>query len=171
MPFYLRTGKHLSARQTEIAIRFRDAPFTAFQNTRVNAMPTNWLVLRIAPVESISLEFEVKRPGPEVELAAVELEFGYDDWFAASSAVGYETLFYDVMTGDLSLFMRADMVDQAWRVVQPVQDAWAAEKPAFPDYASGSAGPKAAAHLIRKHGGRRWRSLDAPKPRKETKNG
>jgi len=167
VPFYLRTGKHLTARRTEIAIRFKDAPFTAFQNTKVDAMPANWLLLRIAPSEGISLEFEVKRPGPEVDLASVGMKFDYNDWFTESAATGYETLLYDVMTGDQSLFMRADMVDQAWRVVQPVQAAWALEKPAFGNYASGSAGPKAADRLIGKDGGRQWRPLQPAKSRKE----
>ncbi|MEO8244647.1 MAG: glucose-6-phosphate dehydrogenase, partial [bacterium] len=171
VPFYLRTGKHLKTRQTEIAIRFRDAPYTAFQGTQVNAMPANWLVLRIAPVEGIKLEFDVKRPGPEVDMAAVAMEFGYDDWFAASTAVGYETLLYDVMTGDQSLFMRADMVDQAWRVVQPVLDAWAAATPEFPNYASGSAGPKSADRLIARQGGRHWRPLDSLNRHKGSKHG
>ncbi|MFZ1470448.1 MAG: glucose-6-phosphate dehydrogenase [Paracoccaceae bacterium] len=166
VPFYLRTGKHLTARQTEIAIRFRDAPFTAFQNTKIGAMPANWMVLRIAPDEGISLQFEVKKPGPEVELAAVSMDFDYADWFPATPAVGYEALLYDVMTGDQSLFMRADMVDHAWRVVGPVQKAWGAEKPDFPNYASGSDGPVVADQLIGKVRGRRWRPLAPPTPAK-----
>ena len=167
VPFYLRTGKHLEARQTEIAIRFKDAPFTGFQNTRVDKMPANWLLLRIAPTEGISLEFEVKRPGPVVDLAAVGMEFDYDDWFTTGSSVGYETLLYDVMTGDQTLFMRADMVDHAWRVIGPVQAAWADSKPKFPNYASGSAGPTAADALIANGGGRCWRPLGRQTLRKE----
>ena len=82
-------------------------------------------MLRIAPDEGISLQFEVKRPGPVVDLAAVKMDFRYDDWFPKEPNVGYETLLYDVMIGDQTLFMRADMVEQAWRIVQPVLDAWA----------------------------------------------
>ena len=134
VPFYVRTGKHLSQRLTEIAIRFKQAPYAAFQDTPVDALRANWLVLSIAPDEGISLQFEVKRPGPVVDLAAVKMDFPYDDWFPKEPNVGYETLIYDVMIGDPTLLMRADMVEQAWRIVQPVLDAWAAEKADFPDY-------------------------------------
>ena len=127
VPFYLRTGKHLSQRNTEIAIRFKQAPYAAFQDTPVDTLRPNWLVLRIAPDEGISLQFEVKRPGPVVDLAAVKMDFHYDDWFPKEPNVGYETLIYDVMIGDPTLFMRADMVEQTWRIVQPVLDAWAKE--------------------------------------------
>ena len=124
VPFYLRTGKHMSQRNTEIAIRFKQAPYAAFHGTPVDTLRPNWLVLRIAPDEGISLQFEVKRPGPVVDLAAVKMDFRYDDWFPKEPNVGYETLIYDVMIGDPTLFMRADMVEQTWRIVQPVLDAW-----------------------------------------------
>ena len=125
VPFYIRTGKHMSQRNTEIAIRFKQAPYAAFQDTPVDTLRPNWLVLRIAPDEGISLQFEVKRPGPAMDLAAVKMDFRYDDWFPKEPNVGYETLLYDVMIGDPTLFMRADMVEQTWRIVQPVLDAWA----------------------------------------------
>jgi glucose-6-phosphate 1-dehydrogenase len=165
VPFYVRTGKHMSQRNTEIAIRFKQAPYAAFQDTPVDALRPNWLVLRIAPDEGISLQFEVKRRGPVVDLAAVKMDFRYDDWFAKEPNVGYETLIYDVMIGDPTLFMRADMVEQAWRVVQPVLDAWAAEKADFPDYDSGSDGPKAADELLARDGERAWRRVGAPSER------
>ncbi len=92
VPFYIRTGKHMSQRSTEIAIRFKQAPYAAFQDTPVHALRPNWLVLRIAPDEGISLQFEVKRPGPVVDLAAVKMDFRYDDWFPKEPNVGYETL-------------------------------------------------------------------------------
>jgi len=160
VPFYIRTGKHMSRRMTEIAIRFEQAPYTAFQDTHVTALRPNWLVLRIAPDEGISLQFEVKRPGPVVDLAAVKMEFRYGDWFPKEPNVGYETLIYDVMIGDQTLFMRADMVEQAWRVVQPVLDAWAAEKTDIPVYPSGSDGPQAADALLAEDGGRTWRPVE-----------
>jgi len=159
VPFYVRTGKHLAQRRTEIAIRFKQAPYALFRDTPVDELRPNWLVLSIAPDESISLQFEVKRRGPTVDLAAVRMDFQYDDWFAKEPNVGYETLIYDVMIGDPTRFMRADMVEQAWRVVQPVLDAWAAQKAPFPDYASGSDGPKAADELLARDGQRTWRSL------------
>jgi glucose-6-phosphate 1-dehydrogenase len=160
VPFYLRTGKHMSQRNTEIAIRFKQAPYTAFQDTPVDALRPNWLVLRIAPDEGISLQFEVKRRGPVVDLAAVKMDFHYDDWFPKEPNVGYETLLYDVMIGDPTLFMRADMVEHAWRVVQPVLDAWAKKGAAdLPIYPAGSAGPSEADALLAQDG-RHWRSVE-----------
>ncbi|WP_083931633.1 glucose-6-phosphate dehydrogenase [Methyloferula stellata] len=160
VPFYVRTGKHMSRRMTEIAIRFKQAPYTAFQDTAVDALRPNWLVLRIAPDEGISLEFEVKRPGPIVDLAAVKMDFRYDDWFAKEPNVGYETLLYDVMIGDPTLFMRADMVEQTWRIVQPVLDSWAEDRAAeTPIYQAGSSGPSKAEALLERDG-RRWRPVD-----------
>jgi glucose-6-phosphate 1-dehydrogenase len=162
VPFYVRTGKHMSQRTTEIAIAFKQAPYAAFQDTSVEALRPNWLVLRIAPDEGISLQFEVKRRGPVVDLAAVKMDFHYNDWFPKEPNVGYETLIYDVMIGDPTLFMRADMVEQAWRVVQPVLDAWAADKGDIPIYASGSDGPTAADELLARNGKRAWRSVSRP---------
>jgi glucose-6-phosphate 1-dehydrogenase len=159
VPFYIRTGKHMSHRNTEIAICFKQAPFAAFQDTPVDRLRPNWLVLRIAPDEGISLQFEIKRPGPAVELAAVKMEFCYDDWFPKEPNVGYETLIYDVMIGDPTLFMRADMVEQAWRIVQPVLDLWAEKTAEFPNYPSGSHGPAAADALLARDGNRTWRPV------------
>ena len=114
----------------------------------------------VEPGEAISLQFAVKRPGPVVDLAAVKMDFRYDDWFPKQPNVGYETLIYDIMCGDQTLFMRADMVEQTWRIVQPVLDAWAdgaiADMPAYP---SGGAGPSEAAALLARDG-RSWRPID-----------
>ena len=162
VPFYVRTGKHMAARSTEIAIRFKQAPYAAFQGTPVSTLRPNWLVLRVAPDEGISLQFEVKRRGPAIDLAAVKMDFHYDDWFAKVPNVGYETLIHDVMIGDQTLFMRADLVEQAWRIVQPVLDAWAAKSAAVPTYDSGSDGPKAADELLALDGGRAWRPVKPP---------
>ncbi len=160
VPFYVRTGKHMSKRNTEIAIRFKQAPYAAFQDTPVDALRPNWLVLRIAPDEGISLQFEVKRPGPVVDLAAVKMDFRYDDWFPKEPNVGYETLIYDVMIGDPTLFMRADMVEHAWRVVQPVLDAWAKDDAAdLLIYPAGGSGPSEAGALLARDG-RCWRRVD-----------
>jgi glucose-6-phosphate 1-dehydrogenase len=162
VPFYVRTGKHMSQRMTEIAICFKQAPYAAFQDTSVDTLQPNWLVLSIAPDEGISLQFEVKRPGPVVDLAAVKMDFHYNDWFPKEPNVGYETLLYDVMIGDPTLFMRADMVEQAWRIVQPILDDWATETADIPGYDSGSDGPKAADELLAGHGGRAWRPVGPP---------
>ena len=159
MPFYLRTGKYLPQRNTEIAICFKQAPYAAFQDTPVDALRPNWLVLRIAPDEGISLQFEVKRRGPVMDLAAVKMDFHYDDWFTKEPNVGYETLLYDVMIGDPTLFMRADMVEQTWRIVQPVLDTWAEISAAdLTIYPAGSVGPSDADALLVKDG-RRWRGM------------
>jgi glucose-6-phosphate 1-dehydrogenase len=166
VPFFIRTGKHMARRLTEIAIRFKQAPYAAFENTPVNNLRPNWLVLRIAPDEGISLQFEVKRRGQSVELAAVKMDFRYDDWFPKEQNVGYETLLYDVMTGDPTLFMRADMVEHGWRIVQPVLDSWAAEEAQFPNYDSGSYGPKAADVLVARSGNRTWRPVQLPAEKK-----
>jgi glucose-6-phosphate 1-dehydrogenase len=165
VPFYLRTGKHLSHRVTEIAVRFKPAPATPFQDMRAEAPRPNWLVLRIAPDEGISLQFDIKRPGPEMDLATVKMDFRYNDWFPKEANVGYETLIHDVMTGDQTLFMRADMVEQTWRIVQPVLDAWgggggAGSAADMAGYASGSSGPEASAALLARDG-RAWRVLGA----------
>jgi glucose-6-phosphate 1-dehydrogenase len=161
VPFYVRTGKHLAQRSTEIAIQFKQAPYAAFQDTPVECLNPNWLVISIAPQEGISLQFEVKRPGPAMDLAPVKMDFHYGDWFPKEPNVGYETLIYDVMIGDSTLFMRADAVEQTWRIVQPVLDAWSAETAAFPDYASGGEGPDAADRLLADDGHRAWRPLSA----------
>jgi glucose-6-phosphate 1-dehydrogenase len=160
VPFYMRTGKRLGYRNTEIAICFKHAPHAAFRDTPVEALRPNWLVLRIQPNEGISLQFEVKRPGPAMDLAAVKMDFRYDDWFPAEANVGYETLLHDVMTGDPTLFMRADMIEQAWRIVQPVLDAWDkgdGSKP--PVYRAGSSGPDEADSLLTREG-RAWRPIN-----------
>ena len=137
VPFFLRTGKHMTARLTEIAIRFKQAPYAPFEDTPVDDLPPNWLVLRIQPNEGISLQFEVKRPGPTMQLAPVRMDFHYTDWFPPEPNVGYETLIYDCMMGDPTLFQRADMVEATWRVVQPLLDNWEVTTPRhFPNYAS-----------------------------------
>ena len=159
VPFYLRTGKHMTRRVTEIAIRFKPAPSAPFEDTDVAALPPNWLLLQIQPEESIALQFEVKRPGPVVDLAAVRMAFKYADWFPKEPNIGYETLIYDVMIGDQTLFNRADMVEETWRVVGKVLETWTAEKAAgFPNYTSGSEGPADADALMQRDG-RAWRPL------------
>jgi glucose-6-phosphate 1-dehydrogenase len=159
VPFYLRTGKHLSQRHTEIAIRFKQAPHAASEDMPADALRPNWLVLRISPDEGISLQFEVKRPGLVMDLAAVKMDFHYDDWFPKEPNAGYETLLYDVMIGDPTLFMRADMVEQSWRIVQPVLDAWAKEGAVgLSIYPAGSSGAGEADALLAR-AGRSWRSV------------
>ncbi len=160
VPFYLRTGKYMSRRSTEIAIKFKSAPHALFEDTATASLGPNWLVIQIQPDEGISMQFEVKRPGPLMELAPVLMDFKYKDWFPAEPNVGYETLLYDVMIGDATLFQRADQVEAGWAVVQPILDAWAAAKPVdFPNYDAGSDGPRAADDLIGRDGNRKWRPV------------
>ncbi|HEY5047781.1 MAG TPA: glucose-6-phosphate dehydrogenase [Rhizomicrobium sp.] len=159
VPFYLRTGKRLPRRTTEIAIRFKEAPFMLFKDTPVDELGANWLVLQIQPDEGIRLRFNAKIPGPDVALESVAMDFRYTDWFKQSSEVGYETLLYDCFMGDPTLFQRADQVEAAWAVVEPLLDAWRGKpSDAFPNYAAGSAGPQAADALLT-HDGRAWRAI------------
>jgi glucose-6-phosphate 1-dehydrogenase len=160
VPFFIRTGKHLSQRKTEVAIRFKKAPYTPFRHTPVFCLPDNWLIISIAPDEGISLQFAVKRPGPVVDLAGVRMDFRDNDWFPNEPNVGYETLIYDVMRGDQTLFMRADMVEEAWRVVQPVLDAWADDDGDVTTYVSGSEGPLEADGLLARQGNHAWRPIE-----------
>jgi glucose-6-phosphate 1-dehydrogenase len=162
VPFYIRTGKRLPKRVTEIVIRFRRPPFVLFRKTSVEKIPPNELVLNIQPSEGISLRFEAKVPGPVVRLGAVDMNFMYNDYFGATPTTGYETLLYDCMKGDPTLFQRADMVEASWAIVQPILDVWKALPPRdFPNYPSGQWGPDLAHELLRRNG-REWR--DPAKP-------
>jgi glucose-6-phosphate 1-dehydrogenase len=164
VPFYLRTGKHLPARTTEIAVQFRRAPYTLFRETPVERLPPNILTLRIQPDEGLSVSFNAKRPGAEIEIDGVAMDFSYREYFGPLAAVGYETLIYDCLIGDAILFQRADTVEAAWCAVQGLIEAWARD-PAkdFPNYAAGSAGPDAAERLLARDG-RAWLPIRADHP-------
>ncbi|AVQ08684.1 TPA: glucose-6-phosphate dehydrogenase [Xanthomonas vasicola pv. zeae] len=169
VPFYLRTGKRLRERTTEIAIRFKPAPLAPFRSTEVDGYGPDWLVLHIQPDEGISLQFDVKRPGAQVALAPVRMDFRYRDWFPKEYTVGYERLLQDCMNGEAGLFQDAAMVEGAWRIVQPILDAWKQPPSDFPNYAAGSAGPSAADALLAMNGGHAWRALTPgrkPPPRR-----
>jgi len=160
VPFYLRTGKYMSRRKTEIAIRFHQAPFALFRGTHVERMHPNWMILRIQPDEGIALEFAAKSPGPTVRLSTVSMDFAYKTYFKTAPNTGYETLIYDCMIGDATLFQRADNVEAGWKVVQPLLDAWSNNPPKdFPNYLAGGGGPSAADELLMRDG-RTWRPLD-----------
>ena len=159
VPFYLRTGKRLARRWTEIAIRFKDAPLMLFGAQSMNVLKDNWLILQIQPDEGIRLKFNAKKPGPEMDLDSVAMDFRYKDWFKEAPAVGYETLLYDCMQGDATLFQRADQVEASWRVVDPLIKSWnAPPDEEFPDYRAGTSGPKAAEALMTRDG-RAWRPV------------
>jgi glucose-6-phosphate 1-dehydrogenase len=156
VPFYLRTGKRLPRRVTEIAIQFKRAPFVLFRQTRVEELMPNRLLIRIAPDEGISLTFGAKVPGPLVRLGTVDMDFQYTDYFGSTPSTGYERLLYDCMLGDATLFQRADMVEAGWSVVTPILDVWKALPPRdFPNYAAGTWGPEEDHDLLRREG-REW---------------
>jgi glucose-6-phosphate 1-dehydrogenase len=160
VPFYLRTGKRLAAQTTEIVIQFRRAPFVLFRDTPVENLMPNQLVLHIQPQEGISLQFAAKVPGPIMRLGAVDMNFNYADYFGTQPSTGYERLLHDCMIGDATLFQRADMVEAGWCVVSTVLDVWKALPPRnFPNYPSGSWGPKEADELLERDG-RHWRNFD-----------
>ena len=157
VPFYLRTGKALTARDTEIVVQFREVPPALFHGIATDRLPANRLLLQIQPDEGISLEFIAKRPGPIVETAPISMDFRYAGDFALGHQTGYETLLYDVLTGDQTLFQRADQIEGGWRAIQPVLDAWAADGEPE-DYPAGSAGPAAADALLDRDG-RQWHQI------------
>jgi glucose-6-phosphate 1-dehydrogenase len=163
VPFYLRTGKRLTAQYTEVSIHFKKAPTIMFQDTDVNELEADMLVLRIQPNEGIQMSFGAKVPGPTMKIGTVNMDFCYEDYFGNKPATGYETLIYDCMKGDATLFKHAETVEKGWEIVQSVIDVWAALPPReFPNYAAGTWGPPAAGDMI-KRDGRQWRRIETPK--------
>ena len=157
VPFYLRTGKRLARRMTEIVIQFRRTPFVLFRNTTVKNLETNRLVIHIQPEEGISLSFGAKVPGSIMKLGLVNMDFDYSTYFGTEHSTGYERLLRDCMAGDATLFQRADMVEAGWSVIQPILDVWhALPARGFPNYVAGSWGPVEAEELLERDG-RSWR--------------
>jgi glucose-6-phosphate 1-dehydrogenase len=159
VPFYLRTGKALGIKRTEIAIKFKQAPFAMFRDTPVDRLSQNYLVISTEPTEGITLQFNTKVPGPTINIDGVEMKFRYKDYFKAEPSTGYETLIYDCMIGDNILFQRADSVEAGWQAVQPFLDAWKkAGGKGLKTYRAGSEGPEEAEALLARDG-RSWRQL------------
>ena len=157
VPIYLRTGKRLPRRMTEIAVQFKPAPFTLFRETPVPCTNPNVLTLRIQPEEAICLSFDAKVPGPLERLETVNMDFRYSQYFKVEPTTGYETLLFDAMAGDQTLFHRMDMVEAGWQVVQPILDYWSRDRSSpIPSHAMGTWGPPEADLLIEQDG-RRWR--------------
>jgi glucose-6-phosphate 1-dehydrogenase len=159
VPFYLRSGKRLKNRVSEIVVQFRSPPHLMFGHQTRDAIQPNTLVMRVQPNEGVSLNFEVKVPGAAValtsniEIAPVDMEFNYAEAFGEVTAPAYETLLLDVMIGEATLFTRSDEVEAAWRVVDPLIRYWEANKPKrMPTYAAGSWGPREADELIEEDG-------------------
>lgn len=156
VPFYLRTGKSLSRRKTEVVIQFRRAPMHFFGEAAKGTVGPNRLIINIQPDEGIIMQMRAKTPGPLIRTQSVNLEFNYADLGETGGSTGYETLIYDCMNGDLSLFHRSDMIEAAWQVVDPIIDVWASLHPRdFPNYAAGSWGPAASDQLLERDG-RHW---------------
>src|SRR3981189_3257606 len=158
VPFYLRTGKRLAQRTTEIVIQFRRTPFVLFRNTTVRNLETNRLVIHIQPDEGISLSFGAKVPGSIMKLGLVNMDFDYGTYFGLEHSTGYERLLRDCMAGDATLFPRCAMVEAGWNVIQPILDVWhALPARGFPNYAAGSWGPIEADDLLERDGRARRR--------------
>jgi glucose-6-phosphate 1-dehydrogenase len=156
VPFYLRTGKRMPVKITEVEIQFQPAPHLPFPPATVEHWEANRLLIRIQPDEGIVLRFQAKRPGPVMHLDAADMAFDYRHAFGGDPPEAYETLLLDVMWGDATLFMRADQIDTAWSIVQPVLDAWrSAPADGLPYYPAGSWGPTAAEALPAQDG-RAW---------------
>ena len=158
VPFYLRTGKRLQKKKSEVVIQFKQPPLSLFRNADMAAPSPNILAISIQPEETIKLRMAAKVPGPELSASPVDLRFNYDDYFGAKPQTGYETLLYDAMTGDRSLFKPASIVETGWAIVDPILNAWAAGSCSLERYAAGSEGPAAADRLLAQDG-RQWRPL------------
>jgi glucose-6-phosphate 1-dehydrogenase len=160
VPFYIRTGKRMAKRHTEIAIQFKRAPLLLFRDTPVEKLKPNVLVMQIAPDEGITLSFGAKVPGPQVRVGGVDMDFKYSEYFGATSATGYEVLLYDCMIGDATLFQSAQMIEASWTVVDPILDVWKVlPARSFPNYSAGSWGPKEADELLQRSG-HHWRQIE-----------
>jgi glucose-6-phosphate 1-dehydrogenase len=157
VPFYLRSGKRLMKRVTEIAIQFKKVPHRLFTDSDEPVNP-NVLVIRIQPNEGITLRFGAKLPGQTLRVRDVNMDFRYGSSFGVKSPDAYERLLLDCMLGDATLFARRDMVERGWEIVQPILDAWRQPDSSFPNYEAGSEGPAPAFELV-EGDGRRWRRL------------
>lgn len=159
VPFYIRTGKRMAKRVSEIAIFFKKPPYTLFRDTPVEHLETNVLIIRIQPDEGISLSFGAKVPGPLLELGNMKMDFSYCDYFEGRKPfIGYETLLLDCMKGDSTLFLRSDNVELAWKNIDSILEVWKNKTAkGFPNYKAGSWGPQSADQLLAKDG-RHWRN-------------
>jgi glucose-6-phosphate 1-dehydrogenase len=160
VPFYLRTGKALKARDTEVVVTFKPVPLSLFRDTPVADLPPNRLILQLQPNEGIDLDFMVKQPGPTMQAVPVALDFKYADRFTIGGRTGYETLIYDMLLGDQTLFQRADQIEAGWAAVQPFLDSWAKGKGKVETYKRGSNGPAGAADLLTRDG-REWHGIES----------
>ncbi len=162
VPFYLRTGKRLPRKLSQIVVQFRPVPHRMFPNAAADIFEPNRLIIDIQPEEGITLKFEAKEPGSGMRLRNVSMEFNYGDAFHAPSREAYETLLQEVMMGDQTLFMRNDQEHEAWRLVMPILEAWeSVQATSFPNYAGGTWGPEQSDALLARDG-RSWFNPAAP---------
>jgi glucose-6-phosphate 1-dehydrogenase len=159
VPFYVRTGKSLHGRQTEVVVHFRKPPFALFRDTDVEHLTPNTLTIDVQPHEGMTLAITAKHPGPKMTLAPIDLRFLYKDAFDMAPNVGYETLIYDCLIGDSTLFQRADMIEASWAAIDPAIKL-SGTPPEF--YEAGSNGPKGADALLEKDG-HAWSKLETDK--------
>jgi glucose-6-phosphate 1-dehydrogenase len=166
VPFYVRTGKALHSKSTIISVQFKPAPQYAFPYEAGETWRPNRLTISIQPQMDIRLRFQAKQPGPHMVLQPVDMIFSYADAYGDNQPEAYETLLEDVIEGNPTLFMRADQVESAWRIIEPILESWQTRQPVdFPNYAPGSWGPEDAEALIAKDG-HHWATL--PEEKKET---
>ena len=158
VPFYLRTGKAMTCRDTEIAITFKPVPFASFPGAPADMLPPNRLIIQIQPDEGLSMDINIKRPGLEVATTPIALDFRYADAFDIGHLTGYESLIYDLFVGDQTLFQRADAIEAGWAAVQPFLDLWASDTTTPELYEAGSMGPAAADALLA-HDDHSWHEL------------
>ncbi len=158
VPFYVRTGKRLASKQSEIIIQFKKAPFMLFRDTSVEKLTTNLIVIHIQPDEGITLHFGAKIPGPLVDMGAVEMDFNYVDHFGMHISTGYERLLFDCMTGDATLFQRADMVEASWGIVSPILDVWKAIPARVFQTTNREAGDLPKPTQLLRNDGRKWKN-------------
>jgi len=157
VPFYLRSGKRMPKRSTEIVVRFKSPPISLFTDGESDPLGPNRLIMHIQPQEGITLQVRAKTPGPSICTKGVKLEFDYNQFGPVAPTTGYEQLLYDCMVGDSTLFHRTDMVEAAWKVADPILDAWGNNPPKdFPNYSPGSWGPPAAELLMRQDNHEWW---------------
>jgi glucose-6-phosphate 1-dehydrogenase len=159
VPFYLRTGKAMARRDTEIVLQFRPVPCALFRDAGITQLPPNRLILQLQPDEGISFDFLAKLPGPAIQTAPVSMDFHYRDRFSLGEFTGYETLLFDLMIGDQTLFQPAEAIEASWAAVQPILDVWKRGRSRPRTYEAGTQGPQAADALLTRDG-RTWHSID-----------
>ena len=157
VPFYLRTGKRLARRVTEMVVHFKSPPLALFGGTECSPLGSNLLIMHIQPEEGITLQMRAKTPGPTIHTQAVTLDFDYSQFGSVAPTTGYEKLLYDCMVGDSTLFQRTDMVEAAWNIAEPILNVWENNPPqSFPNYVAGTWGPPEAGQLLQCDGYRWW---------------